>query len=401
MKLTTIATATKESLSAQKLSELRQLATGQISNYRHMKKAELIEAILEGGDRLRQFAESFDEQKAAKDLEPVSADLSEYASKFFHRFKGIVASNLDLSNGETKPSIFADVAGLSAALLNYLNGLEGQQTNGGIADSTKLRYKVDIMNALRDGIKAEQGSFLKPALESAINILERALSQALKEQYQSRKHNYGQSLATRKQDKSEIDIRPFLTLSEQVLKNLGALKTRDWTLVSVAIAIATGRRMSEIHGTDTAFERNGDNLLFTGQLKAKGAAASYYEENPSYEIPSLVNPDLVIAGHQWLRENKKLEKDPKKSHNRFSRYLSEQAKKLFFEANVDCDRKKQTYKALRAIYGQVAFARSGADDETAFLAEVLGHGRQDMASGGKIADFMTPQSYNSDWKIKG
>ena len=269
-------------------------------------------------------------------------------------------------------SIFADVAGLSTALLTYLNGLEGQQANGGIADSTKLRYKVDVMNALRDSIKAEQGSFLKPALESAISILERALSQALKEQYQTRKHDYKQSLATHKQDKTEINVKPLLTLAEQVLKNLETLKTRDWTLVSVAIAIATGRRMAEVHGVDTVFECSGDKLLFTGQLKAKGAAAEFYEENPSYEIPSLIYPELVVAGHQWFKDNEKLESDPKKAHNRFSRYLSEQTKKVFFEANVGGDRKKQTYKALRAIYGQIAFAQSGADDEAAYLAEILG-----------------------------
>lgn len=69
-------------------------------------------------------------------------------------------------------------------------------------------------------------------------------------------------------------------------------------------------------------------------------------------------------------------------------------------ANISGDRKKQTYKALRAIYGQVAFAQSGANDEAAYLAQVLGQGRQDMQGGGKIADFMTPQSYNSDWKVK-
>ena len=398
--LTTLATATEESLQARTVRELRQLATGQISGYSNMRKPELITALLAEGERLRQFAQSLDTEQATKELESVSIDLSEYSSKFFKRFKSIVESNLDLATGETKQTIFADVAGLSAAMLSYLDGLQGQQANGKIADSTKLRYKTEIMNALKASVKAEQGSFLKPALESAISILERALSQALKEQYSTRKNDYKQSIAVRKESKTDIDAKPLLAFSEAVLKNLETLKARDWPLVSISIAIATGRRMAEVHGADTVFERKGDALLFTGQLKAKGAAGDYYEQNPSYEIPSLVYPELVVAGHQWLKDNGKLESDPKKAHNRFSRYLSEATKKVFFEANIGGERKKQTYKALRAIYGQVAFAQSGANDEAAYLAQILGHGRQDMQGGGKIADFMTPQSYNSDWKVK-
>lgn len=62
---------------------------------------------------------------------------------------------------------------------------------------------------------------------------------------------------------------------------------------------------------------------------------------------------------------------------------------------------KFNYKALRAIYGQVAFVRSKASDEAAYLAKILGHGRGDLAMGGeRITDFLTPQSYNSDWRVK-
>ena len=47
-----------------------------------------------------------------------------------------------------------------------------------------------------------------------------------------------------------------------------------------------------------------------------------------------------------------------------------------------------------------AFKRSGADDEAAYLAKILGHGRGDLQVGNeRISDFLTPQSYNSDWKI--
>ena len=240
------------------------------------------------------------------------------------------------------------------------------------------------MNALKASVKAEQGSFLKPAMESAISILERSLSQALKEEYTTKKNTQMQGLATRKESKTEIDTRPLIALAGNVLTNLEMLKVRDWTLVSVAIAIATGRRMAEVHGADTVFERNGDTLLFTGQLKAKGAAGDYYQQNPSYEIPSLVYPELVVAGHQWLSDNGKLESDPKKAHNRFSRYLSEPGKKVFFEANIGGDSKKQTYKGAPSHLWASCLCSTGANDEAAYLAQILGHGRQDSKAVGKL-----------------
>lgn len=405
MNETIIATATKDSLEKQTVTQLRKLATGQIAGYRTMKKGELVKALLDEGDRLRKFAESIDEARAAQQISAISLSLGEFMPAFFQRFKSAVESNLDVATGETKPDIFADVAGLSAALVSHLSSMAGNQNNGGLADSTKLKYKSDIMGALRANIQAEQGSFLKPALESAANILERALSQAFKEQYQARKTQYNQSIAARKESKTGIDIKPLIALAHNALVNLDTLKAKDWALVSVAIAIATGRRASEVHGIDTSFEVAGkDSLKFTGQLKAKGAAAGFYEQNPSYEIPSLVYPELVVAGHQWLRDNEKLESDPKKAHNRFSRYLSAQAKSVFQLVDSEGDKKKHTYKALRAIYAGAACARHQAanpasHDGEAYIALILGHGRQDLAAGRKISDWATGASYRSDWNI--
>ena len=96
----------------------------------------------------------------------------------------------------------------------------------------------------------------------------------------------------------------------------------------------------------------------------------------------------------------KLESNPKKAHNRFSRYLSEQVKKVFFEANVSGDSKKQTYKGLRQLYAEVATQKAQPDDSDAYMALILGHGRQDLAANRKISDWATVQSYKSDWKVK-
>ena len=202
--------------------------------------------------------------------------------------------------------------------------------------------------------------------------------------------------------RTEVNAAPLIAYADSILSTLEGRKRRDWVQVSVAIAIATGRRMSEIHSESTKFERQGSLLLFTGQLKASGDAAAFYEKNPSYAIPCLVSPELVVAGHEWLKAHGKVEGDHKKAHGRFSRYLGQQAKRVLFEAEVKGDPKKHTYKAFRAIYAQVSFLKSGADDEDAYIAEILGHGRSDViARRTRVTDTITPQVYTSDWLVTG
>ncbi|MEO1396000.1 MAG: protelomerase family protein [Cyanobacteria bacterium J06634_5] len=278
--LTAIATANRDDLNALPVKELRQLASGQISGYGSLSKADLIAQLLAEGERLRNFARSLNIRQPEGSSEKVVA----------------------------------------------------QQDN----------------------------------------------------------------------NKTKVNVAPLIAYADSVLRALDTLKRRDWVQVSVAIAIATGRRMSEIHGESTKFERQGSMLSFTGQLKASGEAATYYQKNPSYVIPCLVSPDLIVAGHEWLKKQGKVESSSKKAHGRFSRYLSQQVKRVFFEAGVKGPASKHTYKALRVIYAQVSFLKSDANDKDTYIAEILGHGRSDLiARRTRVTDVVTPQVYNSDWVVTG
>ncbi|MDF5725322.1 MAG: hypothetical protein PUP91_33705 [Rhizonema sp. PD37] len=60
-----------------------------------------------------------------------------------------------------------------------------------------------------------------------------------------------------------------------------------------------------------------------------------------------------------------------------------------------------TYKGLRTIYAQVCSqVFNGNDpDNTLYLARILGHGRGELLRGDKLIDMLTPQIYNSDFRV--
>lgn len=397
--LSTIATATKESLGEMTVKDLRILSKGRVKGYGTLKKGDLITALLVEGVELRKLTENVNSKEAAESVGLVSIDLGEYSGKFFRRFKKIVENNINPRTGEIGKDIYSDLAGLAIGLISYLDGIHGKQKGGGIADTTKLRYKSEVMTSLKVAIKAEKGSINYKALESSFDLLNRTLGQSLAEKTNAKKENYKQSIGNRFEEKSEIDSSKLIKLAEWFLSNVETMEAKQWKQVSISIAIVTGRRQSEVHNTDTVFTVDGDGLLFTGQLKARGLAAEYYEENPTYKIPCLVAPELVVNAHQWLKDEGKTEADAKKSHNRFSRYLSEAVKGLASE--LDLDPKKFTYKSLRSIYAQVAVKLAQPEDENIYIAEILGHSRTDWQLGKKhLTDSVTPRSYSADWKIK-
>lgn len=402
--LTEIAQATKEQLEEMTVVQLRNLSKGVVKGYSQKRKVDLIKAVLDEGQKLRELAGSLDEGKAAQEISELSENLGDYSKGYFKQFKAIVEKNLDMTTGETNQLIFAEIAGLATKLVAYLDTIPGQQANGGIANSTKLRYRSEVISALKDSITAEKGSFLYPAMQSATKILDACLAQALQSLTKEKERLYGEALADRKEVMESdathtINIAPLLSMSEWVLKNLDTLETKQWKLVSIALALTTGRRLAEIHGNDTVFEVEGDEIKFTGQLKAKQGAEIYYNENPSYNIPCLVAPELAVAGLEWLREQSKTCDTPKQVHNRFNRYISEAMKSVKSELGIQAE--KFSYKSLRSVYADICFQKSGRVAKEKYLAEILGHGRGDLQAGSKkIRDFATPQSYMSDWVVK-
>jgi hypothetical protein len=102
------------------------------------------------------------------------------------------------------------------------------------------------------------------------------------------------------------DIYGLYAWSRTVLENP---QDFEWPQVSIALALATGRRMGEIHSTARfePVEGNDYVAMFSGQLKSK---AETPEEklaslNEQKEIPLLASFDLVAAGIQYLHDQGK------------------------------------------------------------------------------------------------
>lgn len=79
----------------------------------------------------------------------------------------------------------------------------------------------------------------------------------------------------------------------------------------IGLALATGRRLTEIMKTAKFTKVNDKTLLFSGQLKTKNR--HLFEEIKPYQVPSMINADIVLKALKVLR--KATGKDPLKFKN--------------------------------------------------------------------------------------
>ncbi len=113
----------------------------------------------------------------------------------------------------------------------------------------------------------------------------------------------------------------------------------------------------------------------------------------------LIDAQLVVKAHQWLKDNGKVVDSPKAVNRRYSADLSEAMKNL--KNNLKIQHELFSYKGLRTIYAQVCndVFNSADSDNTLYLAQILGHGRGELLRGDDLIDMLTPQSYNSDFRV--
>ncbi len=117
----------------------------------------------------------------------------------------------------------------------------------------------------------------------------------------------------------EIRIKPYLEEAMDILENLNGLSQADWVSVSVALAVLTGRRMSEIHHSARFYPSDTSNtIIFRGQLKGKGRRVdSQRLIEKEFEIPVLGKPIAIIQGLDWLeKKGKRIEFNGKDVENK-------------------------------------------------------------------------------------
>lgn len=411
-----LAKYTKEDLQDLTLKGLQKLASGVIPNAARLRKIQLIEELLAATKAERTVAalipdtplEVVEVNSAIAQIyeENICEDLSEFASGLYKEFRALVQSRWK-AGGTWDEAIHSDISSLAYRVIWWLNSKGGDQPDGGLAFTTKLRYRTHIVNLFSEMVESERGAIHFIQLSSCLEMFKRQLKIQIADITAQKKGLQERQLAKRKKQKTQISFAPLHAYAKSVLEKIDTLKSSDWKRVSVALAIVTGRRMAEIHHTDTRFEYvDCSRVEFTGQMKIKGSASDYFEKLPSYEIPVLIDAELVIKGHEWLKNNGKVVDSAKAVNRRYSGDLSDYLKLLKSKWGIEHELFK--YKALRAIYAQICnhIFNGGNPDNILYLAQILGHGRDSLVDrngnlieGADLVDLDTPQSYNSDFEV--
>ena len=403
-----IAKYDEATLQMMNVSALKKLASGIVPGSSRMHKAELIESLIKATkvDRLiaeiipNTTIEVIEANKSATEViaKNVSEDLATWTSRLYRDFRNVVQTNW--KNGQWDEKIHSDIPALGYRVVHFLNSHKGEQNDGGLAFTTKMRYRTHICNLLKEYVEAERDTVHFKQLESCLEMLQKQIQFQITDIAEQKKGLQERRLAERKKEKEVISFKPIYEFAVTVLNNLDNYKAADWKKVSIALAIVSGRRMAEIHLSSTKFEYvDNQNCDFTGQLKVKGDAEEYFTKYPSYPIPVLVDARLVVAAHDWLKKNIKTHPDTRVVAKRYTKDLSEAMKILKNRFTVEHD--FFTYKGLRAIYAQVCsqIFNSNDPDNTLYLAQILGHGRGELLRSTNLTDMLTPQSYNSDFRV--
>lgn len=266
------------------------------------------------------------------------------------------------------------------------------------AKNLKLTYPDDRPEDEKEfGTATTQITKLKKALKSAaktdlkddvlynpVLTIITHFGDALSFQFRSYRENvktkYEETVAVRREaiNRIEIDLTDSLKYAYNILTDIKKGEDANWLNVSCAIALATGRRMGEVHLSATFEKIDTYTLAFKGQLKGKKRRVRQGNKDVllrdiTFKIPTLLPADLVCYALQWLDEKGKRfpqTEDPERVNRRFSKTLNEACKSWDIFPTDD-----RTYHKFRAAYLRAAIVNDGNVDPydfTDFAKEVLG-----------------------------
>jgi Telomere resolvase ResT/TelK catalytic domain len=126
------------------------------------------------------------------------------------------------------------------------------------------------------------------------------------------------------------------------------LNSPEWSDVACGLCVLTGRRLVEVLQTG-AFERHtAYSVMFSGQAKKR-------KEFPAYEIPTLCESALVVAGLERLRSLKDVSALPRESVSRNNDKAVAKSVNLNFKGLIPMPEEKPiNVHTLRAVYTRIA-----------------------------------------------
>jgi len=148
----------------------------------------------------------------------------------------------------------------------------------------------------------------------------------------------------------KINLTKYLDYANTVLNQVVSGEKPKWSDVSCALALASGRRMSEVHLSADFKVVDDYELEFNGQLKGKTRLKDGEDlREASFTIPTLVKAELVKSGLDYLQtEGKRFAKseDVDRVNRRFSKDLSQRVKEKWDFIGE----RKTTYHKFRGAY---------------------------------------------------
>ncbi|WP_414528792.1 protelomerase family protein [Nodularia chucula] len=233
--------------------------------------------------------------------------------------------------------------------------------------SSALRQITALKKSLKTAAKTDlKDSALYHPVCTIITHFGNALSYQFASYKEKQNTDYRQRVDTRREPENriEIDLTNSLKFAHNTLTDIKNGNDANWLDVSCSIALVTGRRMAEVH-LSASFERVDDyTVRFKGHLKGKDrklkiADKAVFIRDVAFDIPTLVNADLVCYGLQWLGgKGKRFDsnEDPERVNRRFSKTLNQHCKQ--FDIFPEDER---TYHKFRAAYFRACVVNAGRD----------------------------------------
>ena len=310
--------------------------------------------------------------KQLKKNEDYQIPINEIATKTYQRLREIGETGSNLA--DMKEGINPIVASVARAEMREYSF------------STVKSRRNQIKDALYQMVASEI-PLLKETIEVLVSYFYSQLLSFQRDDSIELSKNYRKGVKSKNQKKVSISIKQLVNDCRNTLDELTEGKEPHWVKVSIAFALGTGRRPSEVHALGK-FKVTGEyQLHFSGQAKTRGAEGA----KDNYEIPTLFPARRLIAALEYLELNgrrieaEKQLKDRLAVNKAFGMALSRGMSKY----------KGINYKGLRAIYADCQWyllpeSTKIKSEKHTHYSEWLGH----LGKEGKLdATFMSYMVY--------
>lgn len=245
---------------------------------------------------------------------------------------------------------------------------------------TSVRSNLsDLRKTLDTLLEDKANSLYYENLQEAVKHFKQGLSITFEPYQAAYNASRKAKVVAKANEQTPIDGLVLLTKAADVLTKIADGLPVDAYNTAIALAMVTGRRLSEIFGTRTEFTQvDCKTVAFKGQLKTKD---DVLRKDTAFDIPTLVDSSLVMSAYSYLRnlKNKQNEpiclEDPEDIKNKHGKPVSRAIAKYGWNSVYD----KLTFKTLRDIYALICLQnKSEGITDNAYIGRILGHDPSDI-----------------------